>query len=143
MRILLAVTAACLLGVTTASAEPFQCTAGRTIDGDTFNCTDATKVRLFGVNSPELPHFGRPGEPGANADRQWLDRTIKGVTLSCEPMGKSYDRIVAMCHLPDGSDVAELAVKAGVAQDCQKYSGGRYAAYEQPGVWRNHRMCGG
>ena len=33
------------------------------------------------------------------------------------------------CYL-DGQDVAEALVRAGLARDCLRYSGGRYAAVE-------------
>ena len=140
---------ACLIVAATAEAAPatkpkppFSCTVGRVLDGDTFQCRDTTKVRLWGVNAAELPHYGKPGEPGANAAAAYLKGLIVGSTLTCHAKGRSYDRVVAICQLPDGADLGQAIVATGHAQDCAKFSKGAYATFEQPDVYRNKRMCG-
>ncbi len=47
------------------------CEVGRIVDGDTFYCTDGRKVRLIGIDSPEL----RQGESGRGA-REALRRLL-------------------------------------------------------------------
>ena len=42
---------------------------------------------------------------------------------------RTHGRRVGWCYL-DGQDVAEALVRAGLARDCPRYSGGRYAAVE-------------
>jgi endonuclease YncB( thermonuclease family) len=38
---------------------------------------------------------------------------------------------VGWCYL-DGQDIAEALVRAGLARDCPRFSGGQYAADEPP-----------
>ena len=46
-----------------ASPPPASCVVGRVGDGDTFTCRDGRKVRLLGIDTPELAQ----GEPGRQA----------------------------------------------------------------------------
>ena len=52
----------------------------------------------------------------------------------------SYDRVVAKCCLPDGTDLAGELVKQGLALDWPKFSGGVYKHLEPDGIrkklWR-------
>lgn len=52
----------------------------------------------------------------------------------------SYDRIVAKCYLPDGTDLAAELVRQGLALDWPKFSGGEYRILEPEGIrkklWR-------
>lgn len=45
------------------SAPPSECVVERVGDGDTFTCRDGRRVRLIGVDTPEL----KQGEPGRQA----------------------------------------------------------------------------
>ena len=48
-------------------------------------------------------------------------------TVRCELDGtRTYDRCAGICYL-DGEDVSEVMVRRGLARDCRRYSGGRYA----------------
>jgi len=47
-------------------------TVSRVHDGDTVNLTDGRKIRLIGINSPELARDGRPAEPYAIKARDYL-----------------------------------------------------------------------
>lgn len=97
------------------------------IDGDTLRIGGA-KVRLLGVAAPERHESG-----GAEATR-FTQRRLGGRELRCELTGeKSYDRLVGRCYL-NGDDVAEMLIAEGLARDCPRYSGGRYARFEQPGA---------
>lgn len=49
---------AVLLPAWQAEAGPASCTVGRVIDGDTFECTDGTRVRLLQINTPESNECG-------------------------------------------------------------------------------------
>lgn len=59
----------------------------------------------------------------------------------------SYDRVVAECFLPDGRDLAAELVKAGLALDWPKFSGGKYRHLEPPDarrkLWRANLRQGG
>lgn len=113
-------------------------------DGDTWRCRDGTRIRLQGANTLER------GEPGWRASRDFLRDLIGGKLLACKAMGVSISfdkpRINSQCTLPTGEDVAAEIVKAGLAWDCPKYSGGTYAALEGPEHPEpsdgTRRMCG-
>lgn len=52
-----------------AAAQPSPCVVERIADGDTFTCRDGRRVRLIGIDTPEL----RQGESGLRA-REALSR---------------------------------------------------------------------
>ena len=55
--------------------------------------------------------------------------------ITCRPDGThSYERIVATCFLPDGTDISRELVRRGLALDCAHFSHGRYRADEPAGV---------
>jgi endonuclease YncB( thermonuclease family) len=68
-------------------------TVKKVIDGDTFitnRKVDGTnRVRLVNYNAPELYQYG-----GREA-KQRLVRNIQGRTLTLQPVGRSYNRVVA------------------------------------------------
>lgn len=108
----------------------------RVIDGDTI-VIQGTHIRLAGIDAPELDHaYG-------NQSKWALIGLCKGkvVTARLKPE-MSYDRVVAECFLPDGRDLAAELVKAGLAIDWPKFSGGKYRHLEPPDVrkklWRAH-----
>jgi endonuclease YncB( thermonuclease family) len=98
----------------------FLCASPNVHDGDTWRCADGVRVRTWGVDSPEL---NTPAGPPA---RNAAARLINGQTLTCTRKGKSYDRIVALCRLPDGRDVAEELLKQRQAVELLRFSGGFY-----------------
>lgn len=103
-----------------AAALAFLCVVGPIHDGDTFTCKEGPRVRVWGVDAPELATEAGP------ASRRALTRLIAGKTLECEKKGRSYDRVVARCFV-DGRDVAEEMVRGGFAADWPKFSHGAYS----------------
>ena len=119
------------------------CSAPYVVDGDTLQC-GPERVRLFGVDAPELAHGGRPAQPGAVEARRMLERITSG-RVRCEEAGNGrdrYGRLVARCTAPGVGDVAAALARAGWARDYPHFSHGRYAADEaaaraaRRGVWR-------
>jgi endonuclease YncB( thermonuclease family) len=102
-------------------AAALTCTSPGVIDGDTLRCGDGTRVRLWGVNSPERH------EPAGPAATRALAEIIRAQPLYCTPKGQSYERVVARCFTAKGSDVAREMVKRGHAVDWPKFSKGFYA----------------
>jgi hypothetical protein len=50
--------------------------------------------------------------------------------LRCELDGeRTHDRCAGVCYL-NGTDIAQVMVRQGLARDCPRFSGGRYAAAE-------------
>jgi hypothetical protein len=82
-------------------------------------------IRLQGLAAPEW------NESGGNEARVAMIELVRGRTVRCDLDGtRTYDRCVAICHL-DGQDVAAVLVQQGLARDCPRFSGGRYAQAER------------
>jgi micrococcal nuclease len=94
------------------------------IDGDTI-VIDKVHIRIAGIDAPELDH------PWGQRAKWALVNMCKGkvVTARIKPE-MSYDRLVAECTLPDGTDLAAELVRSGLALDWPKFSGGKYRHLE-------------
>lgn len=109
--------------------------AGRTvqgrayiIDGDSL-VIQKTQIRLFGVDAPELNH------PYGQKAKWALHALCKGKTIRAEITEiDHHGRTVAKCLLPDGRDLSREMVKAGLAIDWPKFSGGKYKCHETDGL---------
>jgi len=105
------------------------------IDGDTIKI-GGTRIRLAGIDAPELDHpFGQ--------NAKWtLINLCRGLSVKAVfEAGMSYDRTVATCYLPDGRDLSAEMVKAGMAIDWRKFSGGKYRHLEPFGVRKKLWRC--
>ena len=96
----------------------FSCAVRYVTDGDTFRCTNGTRVRLSSIDTPETSGSCRPGRHCAPGDpyaaKAALERLIGGRTVQCEPVGKSHNRIAAWCHV-NGVDLSCAMVRGGYA----------------------------
>ena len=104
------------------------------IDGDTI-VINKVHVRLAGIDAPELD------QPyGQNAKRYLMGLCRGHVVTAITEGSTSYDRAVATCHLDDGRDLSAEMVRAGLALDWGKHSGGQYRHLEVTGkrkkLWR-------
>jgi micrococcal nuclease len=111
------------------------------IDGDTI-VIDNVHVRLAGIDAPELDH------PWGQQSKWAMVKLCKGQTITAHIRPElSYDRVVAECFLPDGRDLAAELVKAGLALDWPKFSGGKYLSLEPADarrkLWRASLRQGG
>lgn len=104
------------------------------IDGDTI-VIDGTHVRLAGIDAPELD------QPYGQKAKFALIALCKGKRVKAiltDDM--TYERVVAKCLLPDGTDLSAALVTQGLALDWAKFSGGAYRHLEPQGVrkklWR-------
>ena len=105
------------------------------IDGDTIDIA-GTRIRLAGIDAPELDH------PFGQAAKYALMRLCKGAVIRAVTEGEvSHGRAVATCYLPDGTDLAAEMVRAGLAIDWKKFSGGRYRSLEPPDIRRKLWRC--
>lgn len=91
---------------------------GRVIDGDTFRTRAGEKVRLLGINTPEIAHDRQPAQPyGMDAKRQ-LEQLISGKTVRLQldrDKKDNYGRTLAQVYLRDGSWINALLVRNGLA----------------------------
>ncbi len=109
---------------------PVMCTA---IDGDTLRCPEIGRVRLLGIDAPELPGHCRkgracaPGDP--EAGRRALAKLVeRGVTIA--PVTRDrYDRTVAQVYAGDRNVACEL-LRQGRAVYKPRWDTGRRLARE-------------
>ena len=105
------------------------------IDGDTIDI-GGTRIRLSGIDAPEMDH------PYGKSAKWALVQMCKGQEVCAVFDGDlSHDRTVATCYLPDGRDLSAEMVKAGMAIDWRKFSGGKYAGLEVPGIRKKLWRC--
>jgi len=88
-----------------AEANTFECAAPMVLDGDTFDC-GTTRVRLQGIDAPELAGHCRPsrkcapGDPIASTDN--LRRLVRWSKVICRKTDIDvYGRTVARCSVGD------------------------------------------
>jgi endonuclease YncB( thermonuclease family) len=115
----------------------------RVLDGDSIEISGA-RVRLQGIDAPEWEQTcadaGGQAWPCGKAAAQELRRHIGARDLTCQPSGfDRYDRVLATCIVPDGSDVNAWLVRRGWAL---AYGGGGNYRSEQDeaeaakrGIW--------
>jgi len=104
-------------------------------DGDTFTTCAGNKIRLFGIDAPELrQRFGK--ESRDELASLVLERNVE---LDCN--GKSYERLTCQVTL-DGKNINAEMVKSGYAFDSPHYSHGLFQTQEKAaeaaglGVWQ-------
>jgi endonuclease YncB( thermonuclease family) len=90
------------------------------IDGDTVKLAGGERVRLLGIDAPEM-RKGKPGrsgpfpEPGAKEATAALKRMIEGKVVRVARRGRDkYDRTLARLYLEDGKDVGGELVRRGL-----------------------------
>lgn len=102
----------------TRRAAVFSCAVAYVHDGDTFRCTNGTRVRLSSIDAPEMPGACRPGRQCVPGDpfaaKAVLAGMIAGRTVRCEPVGTTYNRIAAWCSVA-GRDLSCAMVRSGHA----------------------------
>lgn len=64
----------------------------RAIDGDTLILADNTRLRLIGLDAPEMGREGRADKPWARAARQRLADLVGGRVVACELDEERHDR---------------------------------------------------
>lgn len=115
------------LTVSGLSAMAGQWVEGRVThvrDVDTIEVSNLP-VRLNGVDGPELD------ERGGQAAKRWMQKLILREPVKCWLTGdKTYDRWVGTCYTSSDADIGALAIQAGQARDCARYSGGKYRQFE-------------
>ena len=121
----------------------------RVLDGDTFDTTEGERIRLLGVDAPEVAHHDSKEEPFGNESRDWLKKTLEkqSVRLTFEQRQQDHygrtlawvwqdDRLINQALLQTGN--AKLLAKYGLPLDREE--GLRKAAAEAQvlklGLWK-------
>ena len=88
------------------------------VDGDSLRLVDGRKVRLIGINAPELGRDGKPDEPLAARALEALRKLIgnNSVTLQIGPDSHDrYGRLLAYIELADGRLAGDALLQMGLA----------------------------
>jgi endonuclease YncB( thermonuclease family) len=120
-------------------------------DGDSFTRDNGQKVRLFGIDSPEMPNGRCPEQTCLNKQgikyrcaveaRDYLKHLIDGKKVTCKIKGRSYNRVVGDCYV-NGMSISEEMVSSGWALREKKYSKERFRMAEitarllKRGIWQ-------
>jgi endonuclease YncB( thermonuclease family) len=88
-------------------------------DGDTLQLNDGRKIRLIGINAPELKSDGKPAQAYANEAKKALTSLFNKDKSIALVYGKDkkdrYGRLLAHVFLADGQNVQALLLKQGFA----------------------------
>lgn len=87
-------------------------------DGDTIHLANGAKVRLIGVNAPEVAHRDDPAEPGGPEAQRFVRRFLKEKRVRLEPGVEpedDYDRTLAHVFTGDGTNVNAELLRRGHA----------------------------
>ena len=91
----------------------------RVIDGDTVEVEDGRRIRLLGIDAPEIGYNGDPSEKGAAASQEWLRQRIKGASVQLrygpERLDR-YGRTLAWIFMPGGELINKELLEAGQAR---------------------------
>lgn len=90
----------------------------KVIDGDTVTLEGGMRVRLLGINAPEIDSRNRTGEPGGTQAKNWLRDKLQGrhVYLEYDQQQQDhYQRKLAHLHLASGEHINLSLVEKGLA----------------------------
>ncbi len=96
-----------------------QVAVGRVVDGDTLHLADGRRVRLIGLNAPELAHDGRRAEPFARAAKDRLQALVdrNGGRVGLRPGAQArdhYGRLLAHAFDARGDNLEAAMLADGV-----------------------------
>lgn len=124
IRILIAAAILALVANSAIAEQVIEGTVTYVRDVDTIEI-GGLPVRLNGIDGPELDQ-----RQGRNA-KVWMQKLTLRKPVRCVLDGnRTHDRWVGVCYLRSGEDIGALAIAAGMARDCPRYSGGRYQRFE-------------
>ena len=103
----------------------------KVVDGDTLRLEDGRSVRLIGLNTPELAHYGRPTEAFAQAAKRQLQSLLasNGGRVSLQvgrPAKDHYGRILAHAFDRSGRNLEAQLLADGL---------GYFVAFAPVGAW--------
>ncbi|SFI31692.1 thermonuclease family protein [Nitrosomonas sp. Nm34] len=90
----------------------------KVLDGDTVVLNGGERVRLLGINAPEVKSRYRDGEAGSIAAKEWLQEKLKNRKVYLEydqQKHDHYNRLLAHLYLPNGEHLNLMLVEKGLA----------------------------
>jgi micrococcal nuclease len=107
------------------------------IDGDTIEVYVGgtyERVRLLGVDTPEVHHPEKGEEPFGREASEFTRRMLLGkeIKLAADPVADErdrYGRLLRVVLLPDGADFNAILVREGMARATRQFAFSRKAEY--------------
>lgn len=96
----------------------------RAVDGDTIVLADKERVRLIGVDTPELHHPRKPVQYYAEEAYRFTQRIVEGKKVRLEydwQRRDRYGRLLAYVYLPDGTFLNAELIRQGYGHAYTKY----------------------
>ncbi|MCF7972032.1 MAG: thermonuclease family protein, partial [Methylococcaceae bacterium] len=87
-------------------------------DGDTVQLADGRKIRLLGINTPEIEHPNQVEQAGGVAAKEWLTEALKGKKIRLEfdqEQRDKYQRYLAHIFTEQGVHINRELVLFGFA----------------------------
>lgn len=87
-------------------------------DGDTIVLKNGKRVRLLGINAPEVESRYRTSEPGGTAAKNWLQEKLQNKRVHLQFDQEKYDRykrLLAHLFLPGDMHLNEALLENGLA----------------------------
>lgn len=87
-------------------------------DGDTVQLKDGRKIRLVGINTPEVAHRNAPAQEGGEAAKKWLTEKLQGKKIRlefAEQKQDKYKRYLAHIFTEEGLHINLELVRLGFA----------------------------
>lgn len=100
------------------SASPVLVRVAKVYDGDTIVLQTGERVRLLGINTPEIGGGRKSEEAGGQDAKAWLTQKIGGRKLRLEQdatIRDKYQRLLAHVFTEDGVHINLALVEAGLA----------------------------
>jgi endonuclease YncB( thermonuclease family) len=126
----------------------------RVVDGDTVHLEDGRKIRIIGINTPEIGYLGKQTEKFARKAQQvvsqFLAKNKKIGLIFDQQRYDHYHRLLAYIILSDGRSLGQELVKQGLAISiaippntqhihCLRHVE-KYAKNRLLGVWHQAKM---
>jgi micrococcal nuclease len=96
----------------------------RAVDGDTIVLANKDRVRLIGVDTPELHHPRKPVQYFADEAYRFTQKIAEGKTVRLEydwQRRDRYGRLLAYVYLPDGTFLNAELIRQGYGHAYTKY----------------------
>ncbi len=116
----------------------------RAVDGDTLETPDGKRLRIQGIDTPELdqPCRNDSGEyPCGRVAKRAMQGLLNGADVRCEVLGFDiYGRVLGICRNAAGRDLGATMVETGMAMAYRRFSD-RYVEAESRaraakiGIW--------
>ena len=85
-------------------------------DGDTLLLTDGRRIRLLGIDAPEIAHHGQKGEAFGQESSGWLRQRLAGKPVLLEIQGRDhFGRHLAWVRTESGLLINQLSLAAGMS----------------------------